>query len=424
MGHSLGEAPRSAGGSVIKPVRVELWARVCGSVAAIALVSWVHAQTLEEPEPLWAYAYSTLPQPGDRAVPQANPTRELRRDQDAEEQTRPRRVEGSAATYSLIDVRDGHEVIDWFPGDHPPMPDIIRRGPASLVAERGRACGSCHLPNGKGRPENAPPAGQPVGYTIRQLQDMRAGLRYSADPRKPNTPTMIALAKAMTDDEMREAAEYFAAMPWTPWLRVVEAERIPEMRLEEGNMYITVGTEPTEPLGGRIVETPEDEHQANVLRNPRSGWVVYVPVGSLARGKELVTTGGGKTVQCGICHGPDLMGLADVPGLAGRSPSYMMRQLYDMKRGTRNGLSAQLMKPVIANLGNDDMTAIVAYLASLAPTAPPQTLSRGEATGKPHPAGADAAADAGAPAGESRPRVIARLRSGLTSRPYLGWPQR
>jgi cytochrome c553 len=340
---------------------------VCASVVGGA--SFVQAQT-NEPEPLWAWAYSTPPKPGDKAVPQAAPTRDLRPNEDPEEQTKPRKVEGSSATYSLVDVRDGHDVIDWFPGDHPPMPDIIRHGPASLMAERGRACGSCHLPNGKGRPENAPPAGQPVAYTIRQLQDMRNGLRNSSDPRKPNTPTMNLLAKAMTDEEIREAAEYFAAIPWTPWMRVIEADLIPKMEIEEGNMYITVGTEPTEPLAGRIVETPEDEHQANVLRNPRSGWVVYVPVGSLAKGKELVMTGAGKTIQCTICHGADLMGLADVPGIAGRSPSYMMRQLYDMKSGARNGLSVQLMKPVIANLTVEDMTAIVGYLASITPPTP------------------------------------------------------
>ncbi len=335
--------------------------------------SAVRAQGSDEPEPLWAYAWSTQPQPGDVAAPQLPPSRELRPDEDPEEQTRPRHVEGSSATYSRVDIRDGHNVIDWFPGDHPPMPDVIKHGPASLAAERARGCGLCHLPNGKGRPENAPPAGQPVGYTIQQLQDMRDGLRYSADPRKPNSPTMNALARAMTDEEMRESAEYFAAIPWTPWMRVIEADLIPEMHLEEGNMYITVGTEPTEPLAGRIVETPEDEHQANVLRNPRSGWVVYVPVGSLATGEELVTTGAGKTIQCDICHGPDLMGLANIPGIAGRSPSYMMRQMYDMKRGTRNGVSAQLMQPVIANLNVDDMTAIVAYLASITPPTPAPT---------------------------------------------------
>ena len=339
--------------------------------AANVAVTAASIQAQVEPEPLWAYAWSTQPKPGDKANPQAPPTRNLRPTEDPQEQTKPRTVPGSSATYSLVDVRDGHNVIDWFPGDHPPMSAIIKHGPASLMAERGRGCGSCHLPNGKGRPENAPPAGQPVGYTIQTLRDFRDGKRVSADPRKPNTPTMTALARAMTEDEMREAAEYFAAMPWTPWIRVIEADRIPEMHLEEGNMHITVGKEPTEPLAGRIVETPEDAYQANTVRNPRSGWVAYVPVGSLARGKSLVETG-----RCATCHGTDLMGSGDFPGIAGRSPSYMMRQLWDMKRGTRNGLWMPLMKPVVADLSADDMTAIVAYLASISPPTPAPTSSQ------------------------------------------------
>jgi len=332
---------------------------LCVVGAAYVAVTASSIQAQVEPEPLWAYAWSTQPKPGDKPVPQASPTRNLRPNEDPEEQTKPRRVEGSSATYSLLDVRDGHNVIDWFPGDHPPMTPIMKNGPASL-GETARGCASCHLPNGKGRPENAPPAGQPAGYTIQTLRDFRDGKRVSADPRKPNTPTMTALAKAMTEEEMRQSAEYFAAMPWTPWIRVIEADRIPEMHLEEGNMYITVGKDPTEPLAGRIVETPEDAYQANTVRNPRSGWVAYVPVGSLARGKTLVTA-------CVTCHGEDLMGSGEFPGIAGRSPSYMMRQLWDIKRGTRNGLWAVLMKPVVANLTMDDMTAIVAYLASLTP---------------------------------------------------------
>ncbi|MFL2547073.1 MAG: c-type cytochrome [Candidatus Rariloculaceae bacterium] len=339
-----------------------------GSVWIIGLVlvtTGVRAHEQRPPEPIWAYAWSTQPQPGDTYIPQPPPVREVLPGEDAEEITLLRTVEGSSAAYSRMEVRDNHNVIDWFPGDHPSMPDIIKHGPKALEAERGRGCGSCHLPNGKGRPENAPPISQPIGYTIQQLKDMADGLRYSADPRKPNYPTMNRLAAAMTEQEMQEAADYFAAIPLTPWMNVVEAELIPEMHLEEGNMYITVGTEPTEPLAGRIVETPIDDFQANYLRNPRSAWNVYVPVGSLARGEELVTTGAGRTIQCGICHGADLMGLANVPGIAARSPSYMMRQLYDMKVGTRKGVAAQLMTPVIANLSVEDMTAIVGYLASL-----------------------------------------------------------
>jgi cytochrome c553 len=255
------------------------------------------------------------------------------------------------------------------------MLPIIKNGPASLMAERGRACGSCHLPNGKGRPENAPPAGQPVAYTIQTLQDFAAGLRMSADPRKPNTHTMSALAKAMSEQEIKQAAEYFAAMPWSKWIRVVEADRIPEAHLEEAGMYIIKGKEPAEPLGNRIVEAPEDDYQANTVRNPRSGFVAYVPKGSIEKGKQIVLNGGGKTIACGTCHGATLQGIVNIPAIAGRSPSYMMRQMWDMKMGTRKGPMTQLMKPVVANLSQDDMLNVVAYLASINPPAAPTTTS-------------------------------------------------
>jgi len=56
-----------------------------------------------------------------------------------------------------------------------------------------------------------------------------------------------------------------------------------------------------------------------------------------------------------------------VPPIAGRSPSYIARQLFDMQRKTRNGASAQLMKLVIANLTPEDMLAIAAYVSSRVP---------------------------------------------------------
>ena len=167
--------------------------------------------------PSGVHGFDTVAKDGDKAPPQGAPNRNLRPDEDPAEQTRSRQARGSRASYSLVDVRDGHSVIDWFPQDHPmPMPPIIKSGPAAGTGNTGRGCGSCHLPNGKGRPENAPPAGLPVAYFMRQLQDFRNGLRRSADPRKPNTNTMIELAKAMTDEEMRVSAEYFGAVKWTP----------------------------------------------------------------------------------------------------------------------------------------------------------------------------------------------------------------
>jgi cytochrome c553 len=327
-------------------------------------------------EPLWAYGVEQPPKPGDKAVPQAPPNRKLQANQSAEEQTRPRHITGSSAAFSLVDVRDGQNVIDWFPDDHPPMPDVIAHGPARLGKLR-RGCGQCHLPNGKGRPENAPPAGLPVSYFVRQIEDFRRGLRYSAEPRKSNTNTMIELASAMTDEELKVAAVYFASIPFTSWVRVIETDLVPKTRIDN-NLYLPVEEARTEPIAGRIIEVPEDQEQSETYRNPHSGFVAYVPPGSIAKGKDLVTTGGmrifgdrivpGKTTACITCHGLDLMGIGDVPPIAGRSPSYTVRQLWDFQQGTRRGVSSQLMKMVVANLNEEDLVDIAAYVASRPPS--------------------------------------------------------
>jgi cytochrome c553 len=335
-----------------------------------------------EREPLWAYGFVDPPKPGDKAQPQAPPTSKPRPNQDVNEQITPRQVEGSTASYSLVQIRDLHNVIDWFPGDHPRMTDIIHHGPKAM-GDVARGCGSCHLPNGRGRPENAPPGGLPAAYFIRQIDDFRHGLRYTADPRKPNTNTMIDLSRAMTDAEVKEAAEYFAAIkpPSEPWIKVVEARIAPRVRYV-GNLALPAKEKGEEPIGGRIIEMPQDEEQGDMLRNPHSGFVAYVPPGSIRKGEDLVTTGGmkivggkivqGKTTACGTCHGLNLTGVvgADVPPIAGRSPSYLVRQLWDIQQGTRNGSQAQLMKLVVANLTPDDLVAIGAYVASRPQNAP------------------------------------------------------
>jgi cytochrome c553 len=80
----------------------------------------------------------------------------------------------------------------------------------------------------------------------------------------------------------------------------------------------------------------------------------------------------GKTTPCVTCHGLDLMGVADVPPIAGRSPSYIVRQMWDMQQGTRNGASAQLMKIAIAKLSPEDLVAVASYVSSrLPPSAAP-----------------------------------------------------
>lgn len=310
--------------------------------------------------PAWAYAIPAPPPPGN---PPAAATAD-----DGTLFSLP----GSSLKFTASKIRGRHDdgsgvrvaPADWYPEDHPAMPKIVAEGDndRSIVA-----CSLCHLPNGKGRPENAPPAGQSKEYTIMQLMDMKNGLRESADPRKGNTKNMNSFAKAMTAQEMEEAADYFASMKWTSWIKVKETAEVPRMRSQAGMWLPLEGAEAgMEPIGMRVIETPENVEYAEKMRSPRSGFIAYVPVGSVAKGAATVTTGDdGKTIACTLCHGANLQGVGPIPGIAARSPSYIARQLFDFQAGTRKGVMASLMQPVVARLTNDDFVNISAYLAGL-----------------------------------------------------------
>lgn len=271
-----------------------------------------------------------------------------------------RHLPDSKFSFTLTQIRDNSGPADWYPEDHPPMPDIVAHGHKPNVT----ACSFCHYPNGKGRPVNTNLEGLPYTYILQALDEFRTGGRMSADTRKANTNQMILFAKSMTDDEMKDAARYFSSMKWTPWIRVVEANMVPKTQIANG-IFLRLPGDEKEPIGERIIETPEDVEAMEVLRDPRSGFIAYVPVGSIEKGATLVMAGGGKTTRCTICHGADLMGMGPVPGLAGRSPSYLVRQLYDMRQGKRTAEWTKLMIPVVTRLTTDDMIAIAAYLASL-----------------------------------------------------------
>lgn len=280
----------------------------------------------------------------------------------------PKSLPGTTLTFTRKEANDPFNPADWYPADHPKMPDIVAHGrkPASIWA-----CDLCHFPNGKGKPENAAVSGLPVSYFIHQMQDFRAGLRHSADPGKQNTALMVAYAKAMTDEEIKSAAEYFGAMPWSagtnPWIKVIETDTVPRTRLSSG-LYIPIEGGGSEPLGDRIIEVPQNPERTEIQRDPRSGFIAYVPFGTLEKGKLLVETGDhGRTQACAICHGEGLRGLGPVPGIAGRSASYIARQLYDMQLQTRKGEWSELMKPVVGNLQEGEILQIAAYTASLKP---------------------------------------------------------
>jgi len=327
---------------------------------AVAAAGVIQAAEQQLQQPAWAYGVPPPPAPG------ATPPTPVRDD------GKLLSLPGTDKKFTLNQIRGRRDndtparvaPADWFPEDHPTMPNIVAAGDQS----RGIiACSLCHYPNGKGRSENGSPQGLPKEYIVRQLHDMKDDMRASAERRKANAQAMVSFAKAMTEDEITAAANYFSAMKWTPWIKVVETTTVPKTR-SAGGLFIPLegAAAGTEPIGNRIIEVPVDPEHTETLRDPHSPFIAYVPVGAVAKGKALVTTGGGgKTMRCAICHGEDLNGLGSVPGIAARSPSYIARQLNDIQQGARHGDMAELMKQVVAKLTPDDMLNIVAYTASL-----------------------------------------------------------
>jgi cytochrome c553 len=318
------------------------------------------ADAATEPPPPWAYGFKDPPPPGSVQAPPAGagPT-----------PTDPTTygLPGTVRKFTRAEITNIFEPADYFPGDHPAPPEIVAHGKTPVVW----SCARCHYFNGKGRPENAGISGLPVDYFIEQMQAFRDGERHSSDPRKANTPLMAEFARAMTDEDIRAAAEYFGAMKWTPWIRVVETARVPKTTISAG-MYLPIADGGDEAIDNRIIEVPVDADAVEIQRSPRVGFIAYVPPGSIKRGETLVVTGAGKTLPCTACHGPDLKGqtlagFGSMPGLAGRSPSYLVRQMFDVKSGKRTGKRLELMMPVVAALNPDDMRDIAAYLASRKP---------------------------------------------------------
>jgi cytochrome c553 len=312
------------------------------------MFSLAHAQLVrpatEQSTPPWAYP--VLP-PGFKNTPDDGVAR---------------RVPGSDAEFTLTQLRDVFTAHDWFPEMHPTMPEVVVHGRKPDVY----ACGMCHMPNGLGRPENSSLAGLPSAYIVQQMADFKGGLRKTSEPGALPAVLMAKVGQNATDDEVKSAAEYFSQLKLSKWIRVVETRTVPKSQVVAGYMLASIAGAGSEPIGVRIIEIPEDLSRTE-LRDPKSGFIAYAPIGSIKRGKSLASTGGGKTIQCSICHGPDLKGLGLVPALAGRSPSYVVRQLYDIKNGARAGVGTQLMKDVVAKLTLDDMIAIAAYTASLDP---------------------------------------------------------
>jgi len=325
-------------------MKTRLWALAIAVVAAASV--GLHSQqqpsapasALPSPpqrEPAWAFPVQAGSLPAE--VPEA------------------KSVEGSTKKYTPQEIDNLLSPPDWFPEAHKPAPGIVQKGHGAALA-----CGSCHLMSGLGHPESADLTGFTADYIVQQMLDFKNGTRK-------DYARMNGISKEVSDQESREAAEWFASLSRKKWSRVVEAAMVPKTFVGQGRMRFADPKGGMEPIGNRIITVPEDQEKAR-MRDPRSGFVSYVPPGSINKGKALAETGGrNKTIACTICHGDGMKGLANVPRIAGLHPIYVARQLHLFKDGDRNGPDAALMKKPVMQLTNDDILNISAYIGSLSP---------------------------------------------------------
>jgi cytochrome c553 len=318
--------------------------RTIGALAVFYVsVHSVHAQTATAPidVPAWAF-------PGGQP------------DSTLADSARLHRVPNSAARFTLPQVINRFAPPDWHPGGHPPMPDVVAHGRKPKL----NACAYCHLPNGMGRPENANLAGLPEGYIVAQLAAFRDSTRRNPLPGWIPGNSMHAIAMNATEEEVAAAARYFSALRSTRRVRVVEAARVPRTR-QAGFVYARVPGTGTEPIGSRIVEGPPD-FERHELRDDAMSYIAYVPPGSIKRGRSIAIDGpNGLATACVTCHGPALTGMGLIPPLAGRYPTYLVRQLLAFKTGVRSTPASQPMEAVVARLSLEDMIAVAAYAASI-----------------------------------------------------------
>jgi len=264
-----------------------------------------------------------------------------------------------AMKLTMRQIGDGFGPPDWFPKEHALLPDIVAHGQKPHVI----ACILCHLPNGNGHPESASISGLTVPYIIEQMHAFKNGDRENI-----RSPAMIEMAYAISEKDLRTAAQYFATIPRSQqkWIRVVETSRAPANHVGGGGArFFDKGAETVPVAPDMIYEVAESEQVE--LRNDHVGFVDYVPVGSLAKGRMVAMGNRGAMRSCASCHGEDYRGHDDAPRLAGRGAYYLIRQLADMKAGYRKGPALGKMKDVVNKLSDADILNVAAFMASRAP---------------------------------------------------------
>jgi len=193
------------------------------------------------------------------------------------------------------------------PGGENAVPRVER---VDSIEARVQGCATCHGWQGQGTADPYFPriAGKPAGYLFNQLRAFHDGARRYAP--------MNYLLAYMTDDYLREMADWFAAQR--------PAYQAP--------------TPPT--------VAPE----------------------LLQRGRTLVQAGdpGRQLPACMACHGRNLTGMEPgIPGLVGLRPNYINAQLTRWRSGERRASAPDCMHRIAIRLEDPDIVAVAAWLGSL-----------------------------------------------------------
>lgn len=270
-------------------------------------------------------------------------------------------VTGSTVSYTQAQFE--HINPDWSPHDHPRVPHIVADG-----RKPARPCAECHTVNAAGVPATATLDGLPKAYILAQVAAFRAGERGMGGPTTAHD--MVEEARSLTPVDLKQAAGYFSGTKFVPHVRVVETATVPKTHWK---FFVRVPDKngASEPLGERIIERPVDFDDYS-LADGRVGYVAWVPPGSIATGTAIAAKGVGTASACESCHGAKLEGanmpgMGIVPPLAGRSPTYIARELILFRVGRRTNPAAASMRTKASRLTVKDIVAVAAYAASRTP---------------------------------------------------------
>ena len=227
------------------------------------------------------------------------------------------------------------------------------------------ACSGCHGANGEGNAAANFPAlaGQPAAYLERQLRGFAGGAR--------NNPVMTPIAKAMSADQQRDASAWYASIA-------------PSAQAPTGGAAGGAGG-----AGGAAAG------QGATAKGAGTNAAL------LKRGSELAARGDeSRQVQaCANCHGPGGAGEAPTyPSLRAQPAGYFTATMGEWKSGARKTDPSGQMPSIAQRLDQDQVTALAAYFASLAPSAPAQRINIAAGT-QARPAVAARSDGSGPPAG-------------------------